>query len=456
MDLVSVIMPAYNAGEFIEETIQSILRQSYSNYEIVIVNDGAKDNTGEIIQRYKDMYPDIINYIDKKINEGTALTLNRAIMEAKGTYICWLSADDLYVDNTIESLVNYLNANTEYDIIFSDYELIDRDSKYLRESFFCKDIEELKEKSKYQPYKGLLATGCIINGCSMVIPKKCYEEVGLFNPKYRYAHDYDLWLRMAAKYKIGFLDKVNIKSRTYPEQISQLGRNEVDALNVLFDFFENKEYSNMLIQKANYSTDINGIFKILNKLLSVYKHRENEFNALHSLGEKFLSNHIKEVEQAIDKTNINMFIKKCELMLNNPIISNCNFFDENVENNYLNNLCKYLNIDGFIINKQAIRFDRFEGTNDIKRLNDGLMRNNSIVICDLDRTACDSILENNIENFRYYLTDNEKSNLKIGISYFMLCDDTFNLIFNDYTKEITDFDIWSCLMESVITENLIN
>ena len=144
MQLVSVIMPVYNAEKYIEESIMSVLNQTYTNYELVIVNDGSTDNTGNIISKYRDKFDNKIVYIDKKVNEGTALTLNRAIQESNGSYICWLSADDVFYEDALESLVNYLEEHKEYDIVFSDYELIDGNSMFLRESFFKRSMFVLK------------------------------------------------------------------------------------------------------------------------------------------------------------------------------------------------------------------------------------------------------------------------------------------------------------------------
>ena len=94
---VSVIMPAYNAEKFIAKSIESVLNQTYKNIEFVIVNDGSTDSTTDIIRWYESRNPDTILFVDKEINEGTAKTLNIAMSYASGTYMCWLSADDLYV-----------------------------------------------------------------------------------------------------------------------------------------------------------------------------------------------------------------------------------------------------------------------------------------------------------------------------------------------------------------------
>ena len=454
MDLVSIIMPAYNAEKYIEEAIISVLKQTYPNFELVIVNDGSTDNTGNIISEYRDKFYDKIVYIDKKVNEGTALTLNRAIREARGKYICWLSADDVFFEDTVESLVKFLEDHKEYDIIFSDYELIDNNSIFLRESFFKRAIIELVDNNLNQPYRGLLMEGCIINGCSIIVPKKCFEEAGDFNHQYRYAHDYDLWLRLASRYSIGYLNKINVKNRTYREQISQQGHNEVDALHVLFDFFEKHELRNALFEKAGIPKDMDGIFTILNKLLSVYKHKEEEFKALHKLALICLIRHEKAYGKVVKNENVTSFKIKCKLIGNNQPIKCDSFFSDGHKYNYFYYLCRYLNLNGFIINHQAIRFDRFEG-NTINRLNQGLMRNNTIVICHLNRDRFQEILQERKSDFKYYSDNNQSQELRIGITYYMLYDSSYKTLFEKSEKIITDYDMWGSLMDAIIKENLV-
>lgn len=454
MELVSVIMPAYNAGRYIAESVESVLRQSYSNLELVIVNDGSTDNTSAVITEYQNRYLDKIVYINKEKNEGTALTLNRAILESKGKYICWLSADDLFVEDTVESLVNYLESHKEYDMAFSDFELIDSSSNFLRDSFFKKDIVELIKQEVYQPYKGLLITGCIINGCTVIIPKTCFEVIGGFNHKYRYAHDYDMWLRLASKFSIGYLNKVNVKNRTYPEQISQLGRNEIDAFHVLFDFLKSGDLCVKLFIKADIHSGLDGTFYVLNKLLSFFKHKEDEFKTLYELSLNYIADYEKKNNLIVQNDTVTNFFKKCELIIENPSLNSRYFFDENHESNYLHYLSQSLQLDGFIANKQAIRFDRFPG-NDISRLNNGLMRNNNIVICYFDKEELDSLIKNRGNEFWYSINKSEKQIYEVGISYYMLYDPTYKGLFENSHTKVTDKDIWSTLIDTIINKNLV-
>ena len=122
---VSIIIPVYNGEKYIKEAIESALNQTYTNIEIIVVNDGSKDNTDEICKSYGNK----IKYI-KKENGGVATALNTGIKEAKGQYVAWLSHDDLYKENRIEKGMEVLSKLKDKNtIIFSNFELIDSNGK---------------------------------------------------------------------------------------------------------------------------------------------------------------------------------------------------------------------------------------------------------------------------------------------------------------------------------------
>ena len=110
--LISIIMPAYNAEKFIEETIQSVLSQAYTNWELIIVNDASKDQTEDIIRNYMKKESRISLYCLPQ-NSGSSAALNEALCHARGEYICWLSADDMYMPEMLSSSLGYLQQNPQ-------------------------------------------------------------------------------------------------------------------------------------------------------------------------------------------------------------------------------------------------------------------------------------------------------------------------------------------------------
>lgn len=126
---VSVIIPAYNAEKFIEETLQSVLNQSFQDFELIVLNDGSKDKTPEIVQEFcnKDIRIKLIN----KANTGVSDTRNLGIELAQGEYIAFLDADDLYLPTYLEKKVKFLENNLDYHFVYSDYLHIDKEGNNL-------------------------------------------------------------------------------------------------------------------------------------------------------------------------------------------------------------------------------------------------------------------------------------------------------------------------------------
>lgn len=125
--LVSVIMPSWNTGKFIEESIKSVINQTYQNWELLIVDDCSTDNTEEIV---KSIHDDRIRYFENEKNCGAALTRNRALREAKGEWIAFLDSDDLWMPKKLECQIKFMEKN---HLVFSyhEYEKIDEESKPL-------------------------------------------------------------------------------------------------------------------------------------------------------------------------------------------------------------------------------------------------------------------------------------------------------------------------------------
>ena len=125
--LVSIIMPSWNTDRFIAETIQSVIDQTYTKWELIIVDDCSTDNTGEIIESFHD---DRIKFFHNEKNSGAALTRNTAMREAQGEWIAFLDSDDLWMPEKIEYQIKFMEDNG-YKLSYTEYEKIDEDSKPL-------------------------------------------------------------------------------------------------------------------------------------------------------------------------------------------------------------------------------------------------------------------------------------------------------------------------------------
>lgn len=122
--LVSIIMPSWNTGKYIAETIQSVIDQTYKNWELLIVDDCSKDSTDDVVASFCD---DRIKYFHNEKNSGAALTRNKALREAKGEWIAFLDSDDLWKPKKLEHQIDFMKKN-KCDLSYTEYEKIDEDS----------------------------------------------------------------------------------------------------------------------------------------------------------------------------------------------------------------------------------------------------------------------------------------------------------------------------------------
>lgn len=126
--LVSVIMPSWNTSNFIAESIQSVIDQTYENWELIIVDDCSTDNTDEVVAKFTDKR---IRYFKNEKNSGAALSRNRALREARGEWIAFLDSDDLWNPDKLEHQINFMNKHG-YTLSYTEYEKIDEESKPLQ------------------------------------------------------------------------------------------------------------------------------------------------------------------------------------------------------------------------------------------------------------------------------------------------------------------------------------
>ncbi|HLP36100.1 glycosyltransferase [Lacibacter sp.] len=207
--LVSIVIPVYNGVNYLAEAIDSALSQTYSNIEIVVVNDGSTDDgkTREVALSYADK----IRYFEKE-NGGVATALNYGIEQMKGDYFSWLSHDDLYYPAKVEQQVRFLETCNERDrtIVYSNFNFIDENGNYLRD-FEIKHVEP-------DCFRTYFVMGDLVHGCTLLIPKTCFTESGVFNSSLRTTQDYDLWFRFAAKYRFVHIHDILVQSRLHDEQ----------------------------------------------------------------------------------------------------------------------------------------------------------------------------------------------------------------------------------------------
>lgn len=210
LPLVSIVIPVYNGSNYLREAINSTLAQTYENIEVIVVNDGSTDNgkTEKIAKSYGNK----IRYF-KKTNGGVSSAINYGIKKMRGEYFSWLSHDDLYMPNKVSAEINYLRENYLLHskvIAFSDYFVVDKRGKLISE---LKINHELIEK--HQIYAFIRGA---VNGNSMLIPKKAWDDYGLLDTKLSCTQDYAKWFEMNKTYKFVHVPETLIKSRYHAGQ----------------------------------------------------------------------------------------------------------------------------------------------------------------------------------------------------------------------------------------------
>lgn len=196
--LVSIVIPAFNPGNLILETINSVLNQTYQNFEIIIVDDGSTDNTKEIIKSYNDKR---IKYFFQDNCGIPAKVRNRGAALSSGEYIAFLDHDDIWMDNKLAKQIEIVSNDAEIAMVSTN-------GYYLFDNEKSSEIMISGFKSSYFSERNLFPGNSVFQS-SVIINKKAFETLGGFNEstELKAIEDYDLWLRLFKKFKCYFISE---------------------------------------------------------------------------------------------------------------------------------------------------------------------------------------------------------------------------------------------------------
>lgn len=206
--LISVLMPTYNRERFLPESLDSIVSQSLTDCEIIVVDDGSTDNTDEVLARYP-----MIRYF-KKHHSGGPETRNLAIAEARGMYVVWMGSDDAMMPGLLEDYKKIVWQYPEVDVFYGDVMVTDAN---LQETQSFSPVE-LYEREYALP--SILATGDPIPDTCAMVRKSVYDAVGGYNPDFRRAHDYEFWSRAGRIIRAKHVDRQVVKWRWHDSNMS--------------------------------------------------------------------------------------------------------------------------------------------------------------------------------------------------------------------------------------------
>ena len=207
MARVSVIIPTYNRLPTVREAVESVLKQTYRDFELWVVDDGSTDGTGEALKECGSR----IKHIAQD-NRGVSAARNLGFRVSKGKYVAFLDSDDLWEPRKLEIQVRCMEANPQFPLCYTDEIWIRRGIR-------------VNPKKKHAKYSGWIFEKClplcIISPSSALMKRTLFEEIGGFDETLPVCEDYDFWLRVTCRYPVLFIDqKLIVKRGGHPDQLS--------------------------------------------------------------------------------------------------------------------------------------------------------------------------------------------------------------------------------------------
>lgn len=221
---ISVIMSVFNHEKYLQKSIDSILSQSYKNFEFIIINDGSNKNAKKILELNK-LQDKRIKVINNKKRIGLTKSLNIAIKISKGEYIARQDSDDISYFKRFEEQLNFFKKNKKVIMCGTNGILIDNNDSFLKN---IKNLENNYEKIK----KKLIYENQFIHS-SVMVKRNYLLEVKGYDEKFKYAQDYDLWCRLSIKGFLTNINKILVKIRQHNESITKKNKKEQNYYSIL-------------------------------------------------------------------------------------------------------------------------------------------------------------------------------------------------------------------------------
>lgn len=254
-ELISVILPVYNGEEYLDEAIQSILNQTYTNFEFIIINDGSTDKSLEIIKKYKEKDQRIV--VISRENKGLIATLNEGIQKAKGKYIARMDQDDISLAKRFEEQIKFLEKNHEIGACGTWVEVFGENIKTKKWKLSCSN-KRLKAE--------LLFSSCFAHP-SVMIKKNILIENNIFYDKnFLHVEDFHLWSILSKKTNFTNINKILFRYRIIDTSITRIADKDVvqryQVISKIFDSYlkvlniKNTEQENRLHFNLSVNTRI--------------------------------------------------------------------------------------------------------------------------------------------------------------------------------------------------------
>lgn len=206
-ELVSVIIPTYNRAYILPKAIESVVKQTHRSLEVIVVDDGSKDETPRIIPKYP------VRYVRLPRNFGPSFARNRGIMKSKANFLAFLDSDDRFLPHKIEKQLRFLDKNPWYKLVQT-------------EEIWYKGNRRLNPRKHHAKAKGYFLHRavklCVVSISTVLMHREVFNRVGYFDETFPLCEDYEFWLRVALHYPMGLIEEaLVIKDGGREDQLSQ-------------------------------------------------------------------------------------------------------------------------------------------------------------------------------------------------------------------------------------------
>lgn len=205
---VTVVIPVYNRAHLINRAVKSVLEQTLAPAEIIVVDDGSNDKPENALHQIQNKHVQIV----KQEHQGVAAARNKGIETSKSGWIAFLDSDDYWLPSKLQKQIDFHDQNSNFLISHTDELWIKNDKKVNQKTYHIKPEGDIFELSLER---------CLVSPSTVMINRKIFNDTGSFDIKFPVCEDYDLWLRISSKYKVGLVnEKLVVKTGGHPDQLS--------------------------------------------------------------------------------------------------------------------------------------------------------------------------------------------------------------------------------------------
>ncbi|MEM8805098.1 MAG: glycosyltransferase [Cyanobacteria bacterium P01_G01_bin.38] len=269
MPSISVVIPAYNSERTIGDTVQSVLAQTFTDFEIIVINDGSQDRTLERLSAITDSRLHVFSYE----NSGVAISRNRGIEKAKGEYVAFLDADDLWVSEKLKDQYQALQDSHTAAVAYSWTDYIDDSGAFFRPG--------MRPSFQGDVYRRLLVSNFLECGSNPLVRRSALQKVGGFDPDLPPSEDWEMWLRLAKRYDFVLVESPQILYRVSTSSASfNLQKHETSKLKAIEKVFADVPPSLATLKRRCISNFYRYLtFKMLDTSVSTMSNRQRSFLA---------------------------------------------------------------------------------------------------------------------------------------------------------------------------------